>query len=252
MATDLTDFIAAGPRVRHIVWDWNGTILGDSGALIAATVDALAACGFPSITRADYQRHHCQPIPLFYERLVGRALDAREQQRLDECFRAAYARHRRKVNLTADASVTLRRWAATGATQSLLSMYPHAELVPLVSAAGLASYFARIDGSMGTELAHKAPHLARHLRYLGLEARQVLLVGDSVDDARAARECGVRCVIYHAGEDALHARGHFADLGVPVVSSLRAAVDAALVSATASREHRQPHDHSPRTTESGV
>jgi phosphoglycolate phosphatase-like HAD superfamily hydrolase len=225
-----------GPQVRHIVWDWNGTILGDSGALIAATVDALHACGFPPITRADYQRHHCQPIPLFYERLVGRALAAREQQRLDECFRAAYARHRQTVSLTADASAALRRWAATGATQSLLSMYPHPELMPLVSAAGIASYFARIDGSTGTDLAHKAPHLARHLQHLGLQAQQVLVVGDSVDDAHAARTCGVRCVIYHAGEDALHAREHFTDIGVPVVPSLQAAVDAALRSTSADPE----------------
>lgn len=222
--------------MQHIVWDWNGTILGDSRALIAATIDALHACGFPPITRDDYQRHHCQPIPLFYERLVGRALDTHEQQRLDECFRAAYARHRRAVTLTADASAALRRWAATGATQSLLSMYPHAELVPLVTAAGIASYFQRIDGSTGTDLAHKAPHLARHLRHLGRQARQVLLVGDSVDDIRAARACGVQCVIYHAGGDALHAREHFTQLGVPVVSSLQAAVDAAL--STSASRHR--------------
>ncbi len=242
MTTDLTGLttepLKTQPRVQHIIWDWNGTILGDSGALIAATIDALQACGFPPITRADYQRHHCQPIPLFYERLIGRTLGNQEQQRLDERFREAYARHRTAVSLTTDASAALRRWAATGATQSLLSMYPHPELMPLVNAAGIASYFARIDGSTGTDLAHKAPHLARHLGHLGLEAQQVLLVGDSVDDARAARECGVRCVIYHAGENALHARGHFADLEVPVVSSLQAAVDAAFSSTTASDEHR--------------
>ncbi|BEL04575.1 HAD-IA family hydrolase [Actinoplanes sichuanensis] len=214
--------------VRHIVWDWNGTILGDGGALIAATVDALVACGFPAITRADYQRHHCQPIPLFYERLAGRALDAGEQQRLDECFRVAYARHRRTAALTADASAALRRWAATGATQSLLSMYPHTELVALVTAAGIGRYFVRVDGSVGADLASKAPHLARHLQRLGLAAEQVVLVGDSVDDALAARECGLRCVIYHAGDDALHAREHVTALGVPVVSSLQAAVDVAL------------------------
>jgi phosphoglycolate phosphatase-like HAD superfamily hydrolase len=93
-----------GPQVRHIVWDWNGTLLDDGGALIAATVDALHACGFPPITRADYQRHHCQPIPLFYERLAGRALGLQEQQRLEGCFREAYARHRQ-----ADLGGTRRR-----------------------------------------------------------------------------------------------------------------------------------------------
>jgi phosphoglycolate phosphatase-like HAD superfamily hydrolase len=214
--------------VEHIVWDWNGTILGDSAALIAATLDAFRECGLPPITRADYQRHHVQPIPLFYDRLAGRTLSPDEQRRLAGCFRVAYAEHGAAVTLTADAAAALQRWAAAGRTQSLLSMYPHEELLPLVTAAGIASRFARIDGSVGTDVAHKAPHLARHLSSLALDPGAVLLVGDSVDDARAAEACGVRCLVYHAGEDALHVRDHFAGVDAPVISSLQAAVDAAL------------------------
>ncbi|GAA4609050.1 phosphoglycolate phosphatase-like HAD superfamily hydrolase [Actinoplanes octamycinicus] len=216
--------------IDHIVWDWNGTLLGDSRALIAATVDAFAECGLPPVTLADYQRHHVQPIPLFYERLAGRSLTGDEQARLAECFLVAYARHRRAVTLTADATVALRRWAAAGRGQSLLSMYPHADLVPLVTTLGVAPFFARIDGSVGADVAHKAPHLARHLELLDLKPDRVLLVGDSVDDARAAAACGVRCLLYHAGDDALHARDHFAGLGVPVIGSLREAVEVALAS----------------------
>jgi len=107
----------------------------------------------------------------------------------------------------------------------LLSMYPHAELVPLVQTVGIASFFARIDGTIDHDVARKAPHLARHLRRQDLRPARVLLVGDSVDDVRAARECGVDCLIYHPGADALHARDHFADLGVPLVTTLQAAVE---------------------------
>ena len=213
--------------VEHIVWDWNGTLFGDSGALIAATIDAFQACGMPKITRADYRRHHIQPIPLFYERLAGRPLSEEEQKDLDRCFRTAYARHRRSVTLTAGAEAALHRWAQTGNTQSLLSMYPHEALVALVTAAGIAPSFALIDGSVGADVAYKAPHLARHLDRLGVRRERVLLVGDSVDDARAAAECGVACLIYHAGEDALHAREHVADTGVPVVGTLVEAVEVA-------------------------
>ena len=215
--------------VEHIVWDWNGTIFGDNGALIAATIDAFQACGMPPITRADYQRHHIQPIPLFYERLAGRTLSEEEQQNLDRCFRTAYARHRHSVTLTADAKTALGHWAQTGNTQSLLSMYPHEALVPLVTDAGIASSFVLIDGSVGADVAYKAPHLSRHLDRLGVRRESVLLVGDSMDDARAAAECGVACLIYHPGEEALHAREHFADFGVRVVGTLVEAVEVAVV-----------------------
>lgn len=216
------------PPVRHIVWDWNGTLFGDSGALIAATIDAFRACGLPGVTRDGYQRHHRQPIPAFYERLAGRPLSDDEQRRLDGCFREAYARHRTRAALTPDALAALTRWSAAGRRQSLLSLYPHRDLVPLVEAAGLAPLLARIDGSTGHDVSRKAPHLARHLAAQGLAADGVLLVGDSVDDVRAARECGVRCLVYHSGADALHARDHFDGFGAPVVATLDEAVDWAL------------------------
>jgi phosphoglycolate phosphatase-like HAD superfamily hydrolase len=217
--------------VEHIVWDWNGTIFGDSIALIEATIDAFRECGMSPVTRADYQRHHTQPIPTFYEHLAGRALTDDEQQRLDRAFRSAYARHRATATLTVDAIAALTRWSATGGRQSLLSMYPHDELVMLVDLAGIADFFVRIDGSTGRDVARKAPHLARHLRRQGLTPARTLLVGDSVDDALAARECGVHCVIYHPGADALHTRDHFADLGVPLVATLEEAVEHAAPSA---------------------
>jgi phosphoglycolate phosphatase-like HAD superfamily hydrolase len=210
--------------IRHIVWDWNGTVFGDSRALIDATIDAFAACGLPPVSRASYQRHHVQPITLFYERLAGRDLTVDEQLRLDECFRAAYARHRRSVGLTVDAVEALTRWAGAGRTQSLLSMYPHAELLPLVTGAGIVRHFTRIDGTAGVDVAHKAPHLRRHLREQGVAPERAVVVGDSLDDARAARECGAGTVLYHPGEDALHSRDHFTDAGVPVVTTLTAAV----------------------------
>ncbi|GIF15724.1 HAD family hydrolase [Actinoplanes teichomyceticus] len=213
------------PTIDHIVWDWNGTIFGDSRALIDATIDAFAACGMAPITRADYQRHHMQPITEFYNRLVGRRLTDREQADLDRSFHEAYARHRARVTLTGDAAEALELWAGTGKTQSLLSMYPHERLLPLVHEAGIAHHFTRIDGTDGIEIVRKAPHLRRHLEHLGLPAERVLIVGDSVDDCVAARECGVHCVVYHAGEDALHAREHFAELDVPIVPSLREVLD---------------------------
>lgn len=210
---------------EHIVWDWNGTVYGDSRALIDATIDAFAACGLPAVTRVSYQRHHTQPISTFYERLAGRILTQDEQRRLDECFRAAYGRHRQSVALTADAVRALSRWAAAGRRQSLLSMYPHRQLMPLVIDAGIEGYFTRIDGTAGDDVARKAPHLRRHLREQGIAPERAVVVGDSLDDARAARECGVPCVLYHPGEDALHSRDHFADVGVPVVGTLLGAVE---------------------------
>jgi phosphoglycolate phosphatase-like HAD superfamily hydrolase len=106
-------------------------------------------------------------------------------------------------------------------------MYPHDALLPLVETAGVVPYFTRIDGSTGRDVAHKDPHLDRHLREQALDRARTLLVGDSVDDVRAATACGLRCVVHHPGPDALHDRSHFTGHAVPLVPTLRAAVAAA-------------------------
>jgi phosphoglycolate phosphatase-like HAD superfamily hydrolase len=178
--------------VEHIVWDWNGTLLGDGPALIEATIEAFQECGLPAVTRESYQKHHVQPIPLFYARLAGRALTDAEQGRLAASFLTAYGKRRTAVTLTADALAALGLWAAAGGRQSLLSMYPHEALVPLVSGFGLDAFFTRVDGSAGRDVSRKAPFLARHLRVQGIDPARTALIGDSVDDVAAAAECGVR------------------------------------------------------------
>ena len=212
--------------IDHIVWDWNGTLFGDSVALIEYTIEAFRASGLPVVTRELYQQHHTQPIPLFYDRLAGRELSEDEQLVLAGHFQTAYGQRRDTIPLTRDALASLTRWQETGRSQSLLSMYPHDELIPLVHKAGITDYFAAVDGLRDGERGRKAPHLRRQLNELGLDPATVLLVGDSVDDAVAARECGTGFRLYHAGADALHARDHFA--GVSIVDTLGEAVDGAL------------------------
>ncbi|MDX8031032.1 HAD hydrolase-like protein [Lentzea sp. BCCO 10_0856] len=213
---------------EHIIWDWNGTLFADGEALIDSTIDAFTHAGLGAITREAYQLHHRQPIPEFYEQLVGRRLTRVEQGLLDKSFQAAYLGRRERIELTEDAVKALETWRDANGSQSLLSMHPHDRLMPLVKKFDIGDFFVRVDGLVGTEFARKAPHLQRHLDHIGVPADRVLLVGDSVDDARAAMACGVSCVLYHAGPNALHALDHFVALGVPVVKGLLEAVSMVL------------------------
>lgn len=214
--------------IDHLVWDWNGTLFADSRALIESTIEAFSAAGMLPITREMYQHHHAQPIPRFYDRLAGRVLTEQEQAVLAEQFQIAYLKRRDTTPLTGDAVEALTQWADTGRTQSLLSMYPHERLLPLVDKAGIRDFFTTVDGLVGDESHRKAPHLQRQLNKLGRAPDRVLLIGDSADDALAAQACGVRCLLYHAGEHALHSRDHFSSLDTPVVETLREAVELAL------------------------
>jgi phosphoglycolate phosphatase-like HAD superfamily hydrolase len=151
-----------------------------------------------------------------------------EWHELDRRFHEGYRELMREARPTHDAVLALDAVRVAGVPQSLLSMFPHPDLIPLVSHLGLSDYFDRIDGLRGVPGDTKADYLESHLRELivGSDPVDVLVIGDTPDDAIAAAHVGARCVLYHNGA---HHRDELEMAGVPVVDSLLEAVARALL-----------------------
>jgi hypothetical protein len=98
---------------------------------------------------ATYQALYTRPVRRFYERLFGRPIDDVEWQHLDDVYHAGYAAALERARLATTRSTRSSRSRGTGRTQSLLSMYRHDELVPLVTKLGVHDHFVRIDGLRG-------------------------------------------------------------------------------------------------------
>jgi phosphoglycolate phosphatase-like HAD superfamily hydrolase len=209
---------------RHLVWDWNGTLLDDLALVVTATNASLSSVGGPSVTAEEHRRDFRRPIADYYTHVLGRPVSAAEFVRLDHAFHEAYRAGMVGCALTADALAAIAAWPGT---QSLLSMWFHHELVPTVDLLGLASYLCRVDGLRAvTGGGSKEPHLRTHLAELGIKGEDCVLIGDSVDDAEAAAAVGAGVVLYSGGftdESRLRATGH------PVAGTLADAVTFALI-----------------------
>ncbi|MFG3288005.1 HAD family hydrolase [Streptomyces sp. NPDC048179] len=209
----------------HIVWDWNGTLFHDNDAIIGATNAASAELGLAPITLEQYRALYCVPVPRFYERLMGRLPTDTEWEVMDVIFHRYYAEHRGLCGLTDGAAELLAGWRSAGRSQSLLSMYVHDELVPLVRGFGIEPHFVRVEGRVGPSGGSKAEHMVRHLRQLGdVEPGRTVVIGDAADDAVAAHAVGAKAVLYTGGS---HGRASLEEVGVPVVDSLAEAVEEA-------------------------
>lgn len=211
--------------VRHIVWDWNGTLLHDVEVVVRTMNETLTELGFSPVTVAEYRAAYCRPIRTFYGNLLRRDLTDDEWLRLDGAFHDLYHLRARECTLTPGAHRALDDWRTAGGSQSLLSMYHHEQLVPLVTEHGLGEYFSRIDGSRGTQGDLKAESLVRHLDEQKLQPADVLLVGDSLDDAAAASHVGAGCVLFTGG---FHDAASLHAVGGPVADTLHEAVGLAL------------------------
>ena len=206
----------------HLVWDWNGTLLDDLSLVVAATNHAFALVGGREVGADEHRARFRRPVAEFYAEILGRAVDDEEFGRLDKLFHDTYRLGLTSMTLAADAMTAIKSWPGS---QSLLSMWFHSELVPAVETYGLAGVFTRVDG-LRTEIGGhlKAAHLAAHLAELGVPGDQVVMIGDSLDDAAAADSVGAGVVLYTGGfthPDKLRASGR------PVADTLLEAVEIA-------------------------
>ncbi|MGW8381141.1 HAD hydrolase-like protein [Streptomyces sp. ODS28] len=220
-------------RGAHIVWDWNGTLLHDIHAVIAATNATFEALGMERISLERYRELYCVPVPRFYERLMGRLPTEEEWKVMDETFHREYETRLTGVGLAEGAAELLGRRSAAGSTQSLCSLAPHTQLLTLVRSMDVERHFLRVDGADGplrpdAQGPGKSPQMAAHLRELaavgGVRPDRTVVIGDALDDALAARGAGAGAVLYTGGS---HSRGSLEEAGVPVVDSLEEAVEEA-------------------------
>ncbi len=215
------------PAVRHIVWDWNGTLLDDLAVVVAAVNDTLATVDRHPITIEEYGAHYTRPVLLFYERLLGRPIQKEEWLSFDLAFHDSYRRRVETAALAKDARAAIAAAHEAGLTQSLLSMYWHDELVPQVERFDLGDFLIRVDGLRGTPGDRKQAYLDGHIRSVAadlsrpIEPAEVLVVGDALDDAAAAEALGLNCVLYNGGA---HPLDQLVAAGVPVATSLMEAL----------------------------
>lgn len=207
--------------MKHLIWDWNGTLFNDTSAVVAAARAILAP--YRTLTTDEYRAAHCRPIVATYEKLLGRPLSEEERVGMDLDFDRYYHQNADVCVLAPGIPDLLDRWRGRGGSQSLLSMARHDPLLVRVCGFGIDGLFNRVDGLPGDwpSGGGKAEHLKRHLARLRVDPADALLIGDSVDDAVAAGTAGAGAVLYSGG---VTARDVLEGVGVPVVDSLQEAV----------------------------
>ncbi|MGY4769588.1 HAD family hydrolase [Kribbella sp. CWNU-51] len=208
--------------VSHVVWDWNGTLLDDNQVVLTAVNEVCAGFGRAELSWSEWQAAYGRPLRATYERMLGRALDDEEWARVDKLFHDRYDALLHTCGLAAGVTDALRQWNDSGRSQSLLSMWFHTRLTPTIEEFGLTQYFTRIDGLAGDVGGDsKADSLIRHLEAQNLNPADVVLIGDVVDDAHAARSAGAHSILVTTGA---MSRPALESTGAPVTNTVTEAL----------------------------
>lgn len=208
----------------HVVWDWNGTLLDDLPVVVGAVNASMGRLGVPPIDENGYRDHYTRPVRGFYDSLFGRPITDGEWEKLNDGFHDEYFAAVDAAALTPDTVDALTVVEGLGWGQSLLSMSPQEWLEQIVESKGVSERFSLVDGLRVPTGGLKARHMEEHLGMLGLDPTRTVVVGDTPDDAVAARHVGAHVVLYDGGS---HHLPHLEGMGAPVAHSLLDAVEIA-------------------------
>ncbi|MFE6822269.1 HAD family hydrolase [Streptomyces sp. NPDC057690] len=138
-----------------------------------------------------------------------------------------YQSRRLLAQLMTGAEELLARLIRSGCSHSVLSLSAHNGLTQQISDLGVASLLLRVDGRMGPSARSKKQPLAKHVAMLRETVGDcpIVVIGDALDDVRAAFANRVHAVPYVGG---LTHAGILRQSGLPVAESLAEAAALAI------------------------
>lgn len=188
--------------MKHIIWDFNGTLLNDTQLSLDVDNNVFEKLGIPCITLDDYRNNMTMPVRDFYP-TVGVDYSVHSYETIARLWLDEFNQKAVGVGLVSGALDAIRFFHSQGRSQSVLSASYEPSLRKQCEALGLTPYMADISGLEDESASKKTEIGRRQLRELGLEGRDVVLIGDMLTDAHLAEDLGADCILVSWGHNDL-------------------------------------------------
>lgn len=185
-------------KYKHIIWDWNGTLLNDASMAVEVINNVLAKRNMPTISHTRYVEIFGFPVIDYYRRL-GFDFQDESFEIIGTEFIDGYETKKFEVDLHAGARQTLQKLKDFGISHSILSAYKQSFFEELIDHFDLRDMFLRVIG-LDNHYAHsKVENGIQWMSELEFETDDVLFVGDTEHDYEVAEAIGVDCVLIPGG-----------------------------------------------------
>lgn len=183
---------------KHIIWDWNGTLLNDVDYCRRIINRILVENNLPELSLEKYREIFTFPVQDYYE-AAGLDFGKTSFEVLGKDFIDEYEANKLTCSLHDNAVEILSSIHKKSKGQSVLSAYLHDNLVKILDHYNLTQYFDNIIG-LDNIYAGSKTHLGLMLiEQLNLPGNEILFVGDTLHDAEVAQAMGVDCVLIANG-----------------------------------------------------
>jgi len=187
-------------EIKHILWDWNGTLINDAEYCSEIISSLLYKHGLNKISINEYRDLFCFPVERFYDLLglKGRGVSFEETSR---SFIEEYQKGWFNCALHKNAEFVLREIDAFGIKQSVVTAGDKRLIGNYVSHFGISHYFESLNGTDNILAAGKIDVAINYMRRESLDGSNVILIGDTVHDEEVAKEIDSSVLLYAHGHN---------------------------------------------------
>lgn len=208
-------------KYKHIIWDWNGTLLNDLELAVATIGKLMNKHGLQPISKEGYLKEFGFPVEEYYKR-IGFDFEKVSNEDLSNDFVSTYKRHWDETDLHNEVVETLKEITAMGMTQSILSASEQVILYEILEKFGLSHHFIAAVGLDNHEAKSKVERGLEWLNNTNLDGGATIMVGDTLHDYEVAKELGCDCILISHGHQSYE---RLQKAGVPVARNYRDVLD---------------------------
>ena len=208
-------------KYKHVIWDWNGTLLNDTALCVNIINGLLRSKNLNPLTIDDYRLIFNFPVKDYYEK-AGFNFSEYSFEVIGKQWMDEYETRKGETTLFDGAKDVIGFIKSAGIDQSILSAYSNHTLVEIVNFHGLGGYFKYITGLDNIYATSKLEIGKELIEKLNCAKDKIVLVGDTIHDYEVANGLGIKCILIANGHQS---RERLLACNVPLLNDIREIID---------------------------
>ena len=212
-------------KYKHIIWDWNGTLIDDAWLCVEILNNILEKRSLNAITIDDYREHFTFPVRDYYVKL-GFDFSVEPFEVCGMEFIHDFKKRKFDASLYAEIESGLDKLSKAGISHSILSAQNQTTLNETVEYYRLQNKFERING-LDDHYANSKINIGKSwIEALNFNPKEVVMIGDTVHDFEVAKAMCTDCILITSGHNS---RERLEDTGALVLDSHKEIKEALMI-----------------------
>ncbi len=203
-------------QYKHIIWDYNGTLLNDASLCVEVINGMLSKRKLPLMTIEKYREMFDFPVKDYYEK-TGFNFKKESFEIVGTEFIKIYDERLKTSSLHEGVNKILQDIHNSGIKQSVLSARKEEQLLDELKYFKIFNYFEEIIGLNDHYAGGKINIGLKLIEKINLKKEKVLMIGDTKHDAEVAKAMGINCILISHGH---HTKKRLQTCGVEVFNNM--------------------------------